>query len=123
MSAIDLSVVQELLDLCDDGDVALLGELVELFLRDAPARVTDILEGCDAGDLERVEKAAHALKGSAGNLGAIDVQAIAERLQIAGRSGDADAVRESTRELPAAYDAAAAELRALAARFGGGADR
>lgn len=42
MSAIDMTIVQELLDLCDDGDVAFLVELIGVFRRDAPERVAAI---------------------------------------------------------------------------------
>lgn len=117
MGAIDLDVIQELLDLCDEDDVGLIAELVELFLRDAPARVADVIDGCAQGDLARVERGAHALKGSAGNLGAVAVRDLADRLQAAGRAGDLALATATAKDLRRTYDAAAIELRGLAARF------
>jgi HPt (histidine-containing phosphotransfer) domain-containing protein len=119
MSAIDLSMVQELLDLCDENDLALLAELIEMFLADAPARIRAIVDGCADGDFEQVERAAHSLKGSAGNLGAVEVLNLAERLQVAGRAGDGPSVLDATRALEPAYAAAAGELRALVTRLAG----
>jgi HPt (histidine-containing phosphotransfer) domain-containing protein len=112
MAAIDLTLVQELLDLCDEEDLALFRELIGIFLGDAPARIAEVLDGCARGDFDLVERAAHALKGSAGNLGAIQVQALADQLQGAGRAADLAEVRSTAPALEQAFAEAAAELRA-----------
>ena len=118
MTAIDLSVVQELLDLCDDDDLELFIELIDVFLRDAPTRIDSVVRGAESGDLEQVVFASHALKGSSGNLGAVALQDAADLLQVAGRSGDLAAVRAQVAALRAAFEAAASELRALASELG-----
>lgn len=114
MSAtIDMGVLQELLDLCDDGDTSLVTELIDMFITDAPTRVDEVESGFQAGDLETVERAAHSLKGSSGNLGATLVMDIAESLQNASRTGDAEVVRGLVPELRSQFDSAIAELRQL----------
>jgi HPt (histidine-containing phosphotransfer) domain-containing protein len=82
---LDMSVVEELLSLCDDGDPELLLDLIEMFLDDAPAKVAAIQQGIQGHDLEAVERAAHSLKGSSGNLGATGLQDTCEQLQNVAR--------------------------------------
>ena len=87
----DPTALGELLDLGDEDDRGLVVELIEIFLRDAPARVQALVEAAATRDFGGVERAAHALRGSAGNLGALAVQRLAESLQVAGRLRDRDA--------------------------------
>jgi HPt (histidine-containing phosphotransfer) domain-containing protein len=96
-----MDVIQELLDLGDGGDPELLIDLIEMFLEDSPQKMAAIGEGLETGDWEMVERAAHSLKGSSGNLGAIRLQAYAELFQLASREegpekllGEFDELRE-----------------------------
>jgi CheY-like chemotaxis protein len=50
--------------------------LVETFLSDAGARRRSLREACDAGDLERLGREAHALKGCAGLFGAMRLSGV-----------------------------------------------
>ena len=71
-----------------EGDRELLQELIDVFLEDAPLRIDGVrhaLAICDAGELY---KAAHTLKGSAGNFGAPEVVSRATRLEALAREGD-----------------------------------
>ena len=69
------------------GDV-LLGRMITLFEELAPERVEALEDGLAAGDLERVERAAHSLKSSAGNLGADELRRQAGRVEEAAAKGD-----------------------------------
>ncbi|MFM7103338.1 MAG: response regulator, partial [Verrucomicrobiota bacterium] len=69
------------------GDPAALGELVELFLVDAPRRVAALAAACGGRDREAARVAAHTLKGSAGNLGARRLAARAAEAEVAAREG------------------------------------
>ncbi|QIN77575.1 response regulator [Rubrobacter marinus] len=71
-----------------DGEPDILAELVELFVEDAEPRLAALREAVAAGDAEGIERAAHTLKGSAGNMGARRMSEIASRLQDVGTSGD-----------------------------------
>jgi HPt (histidine-containing phosphotransfer) domain-containing protein len=109
MAVIDRTTIDELLDLCDPEDRAFLTELVGIFLRDAPVRIEQACEAARTADFDRVERAAHALRGSAGNLGAIVLQDLATRLQAACRDRDECRVRKLAERLgPALSDAAGA---------------
>jgi CheY-like chemotaxis protein/HPt (histidine-containing phosphotransfer) domain-containing protein len=71
-----------------DGDLELLRELVELFLRDHPRRLDEIREAVAQGLTVDLERAAHALKGSVGNFGAKDAVEAARRLETMGRDDE-----------------------------------
>jgi HPt (histidine-containing phosphotransfer) domain-containing protein len=94
-----MKVVNELLSLSDDGDPELLLDLIRLFLEDGPSKVAAISEGLQATDFDKMERAAHALKGSAGNLGARLLQGTCEKMQSATRQKQLDDMRELTAQL------------------------
>lgn len=76
-----------------EGDRDLLVELIEVFFEDAPQRVEAVRRALADRDAEALYKAAHALKGSAGNFGApsINVVGRANRLEALARENDLDA--------------------------------
>jgi two-component system, sensor histidine kinase and response regulator len=71
------------------GGAELVSRMMELFLEVTPDRVTDIRAGLDAGDLDRVERGAHSLRSSAGNLGADPVRELATRIEELAEAGNA----------------------------------
>ncbi len=100
MTAIlDTQVLDELLALSDGGDPELLMDLVDMFLTDAPSKVTSILEGLAAKDWTKVEHAAHAMKGTSGSLGAQLVMQDCESIQNACRSHDVDGIPDRVVQL------------------------
>ena len=71
-----------------EGDMDLLGELVELFLDSYPCQLLEIREGIEESDPARVKEAAHSLKGSIGNFHATAAIELATALELMGRNGD-----------------------------------
>ena len=69
------------------GDEAFLQELLELYLGECSKLVAQIETAIAGGDAKGIERAAHTLKGSSGNMGATSVQAAALELETAGREG------------------------------------
>lgn len=55
------------------GGDKLLHGMIELFLRNAPSRAADAREALDCGDAAALRASLHALKSSAGQLGATSV--------------------------------------------------
>ncbi|HEX6309883.1 MAG TPA: Hpt domain-containing protein [Longimicrobiales bacterium] len=98
------------------GGSKLLRDMAVLFLESGPDRVRSLLEGAEAGDAVRVERAAHSLKASAGNLGALRLQEAAAALELGAAAGgvDNDLVTRVVRE----YDASTDALRLLVERTG-----
>ncbi|MCA8950191.1 MAG: Hpt domain-containing protein [Planctomycetes bacterium] len=112
-NVLDMSIVEELLSFADDGDPELLVDLIQMFLADGPAKVKAITEGLEEGDFEKVERAAHSLKGTSGNLGATHLQNSCEAMQLASRGHELEAVRELTPTIVANYADAEAALQKL----------
>jgi two-component system, sensor histidine kinase and response regulator len=84
---IDPTVINELIDLGPETGLQLVRDLVEIFSSEAPARLDAMREGFAAGDPDAVSQAAHAMRGGAGNLGALAVAALCTRIEQAARAG------------------------------------
>ena len=63
-----------------DGD-EFLREIVTIYLEDTPQRIAELEESLAGGDAPRFVRAAHSVKGSSANLGAMAVRLIAEKLE------------------------------------------
>ena len=104
---LDRGVLEGLREL---GDQELLAELAGLFLEDAPARLGALREAIEGGDASSVERTAHALKGSCGNMGATGMVAICEKLEDEGRSGELGRAPMLVERLEAEYSRVRAAL-------------
>ena len=82
---LDLTVIDVLLDL---GGPELLAELIELFLEDAPQRMTSLEMALHRSDAKGVRDAAHALKSSSANLGALLLSGVCRDLEEAALCDD-----------------------------------
>lgn len=71
-----------------DGDRDLLVELTDLLRESAPAMLADIREAVIAGDVRKVERTAHRLRGSVSLFRASDAVRTATTLEHMGRGGD-----------------------------------
>ena len=87
-SVLDRSVVSSLRELGGDDDPGLFFELVHMFLSDTPERMRALSEAFDKGDPTALERAAHALKSSSANLGALGLSALFRDIESAGRERD-----------------------------------
>jgi len=65
------------------GGLKLRAELTTLFLEEAPSRVATARTAVAGGTVEAVRAMAHMLKSSAGQMGAVRVQYLCERLESA----------------------------------------
>lgn len=102
-SVIDMQVIQSLRELGGDDDPGLLVELIDIFLEDAPQRLRDVSEALAADDLRRLERAAHTLKSSSANLGALGLSKLCKEMEeiVRGNTtqGVADLLAQSSRRL------------------------
>jgi HPt (histidine-containing phosphotransfer) domain-containing protein len=115
--AIDMAVVDELLSLSEEGDPELLVDLIQMYLQDGPIKLEEMNAGVAQQDYERVERAAHSLKGAAGNLGAVLVQKDCDALQQASRQRALDELKRGLRDLRTHFREAEAALQKLLAKY------
>jgi len=92
------------------GDRELMAEIVRLFLEDYPVRLSKIRAAIDANDANALRVAAHALKGAAGNLGAVAVYEATSALEQIGADGHLDAARGVWERLLADVDTFVADV-------------
>ena len=69
------------------GDAAVIGELIDLFLGDAPGKITQAQKAIDAENAAETREAIHSLKGSARNLHAEALARACENLEQQSKNG------------------------------------
>ena len=99
---LDLPTLEELLSL-DDGATGLLLEMAGLFREDGPQRIAQLKAACEAGDTHAAGEAAHALKGAAGTLGAVELRALAGEAERLARQTEIPAILALIPALEASY--------------------
>ena len=85
---LDRSVLASLRELQEEGAPDILNELIELFIDGVPPQLVALREAVEAGDAHSVERIAHTLKGSCGNMGARRMEALCAELEEIGRCED-----------------------------------
>ena len=66
----------------------LTSEIIASFLARAPGNLTTLRNAVEADDADGIQRTAHHLKGSSGNIGAARITALCAELEAVGRSGD-----------------------------------
>ena len=95
-------------------DDQLVGDVVQMFLADCPARLADIRAAIDRRDAGAIASAAHTLKGAAGNLSATGLFESARTLERIGTESRLDAAEAGWRGLSATAALTIEALRQLA---------
>ena len=111
--ALDPVVLDSLRQLTPPGEPDVLAEVLQLFTTDVPARIERLRAAWLAGDAVAVQRAAHSLKGSAGNIGATQLLAVCGQLDELGRSGDLSALAPLVASLDAEYGRVESEIQRL----------
>ncbi len=78
-----------------EGDMGLLGEIVELFIDESSRQLDEIRDAIARDDHESLERAAHSVKSSISNFAAKDAFDAAQRLETIAHSGDMTNAREA----------------------------
>jgi two-component system, sensor histidine kinase and response regulator len=82
-----------------EGDMDLLGDIIELFKEDSVRQLAAIQEAIDKKDAAALRRAAHTLKGTCGNLGAPEAAATALELEKQATAADLSQAQEVVRLL------------------------
>ena len=81
------------------GGSSLVSRMVDAFLLAATERMSAARAGAQRGDHDAVRRAAHALKGSAAQLGALALAATSDETERAALAGDARRVQDAVARL------------------------
>jgi CheY-like chemotaxis protein len=95
------------------GDAGLLQEVIGLFLEDGPRMLELVRAGVSASDAQGTYRAAHTLKGSAGNFDAAAVLVLTQQLEQDALAENWEASRASFAQLDSAVAGLLTTLRSL----------
>jgi signal transduction histidine kinase/CheY-like chemotaxis protein/HPt (histidine-containing phosphotransfer) domain-containing protein len=109
MTALDAGIVGDLLDTMG-GE---FGDLVRVYLEDAPQRVAELVVAAETGDAGAQVSPSHTLKSSSANIGATQLSDLARDIEHAARAGIATGPAELAAGLRAEYERVAEELSRL----------
>ncbi|MBX3735497.1 MAG: Hpt domain-containing protein [Candidatus Didemnitutus sp.] len=96
-----------------DDEGAFFRELIDIFLADTPIRIAELRNAVDAANAGAAVRAAHSIKGSAGNFGAQNLAQLALELETLAKSSQLAAVAARFGELEQAFAAVQGALLAL----------
>lgn len=96
-----------------EGDEQLAGELIELFLESCPKLLADVRQAVKDHNAVALERAAHALKGSAGDIAAPRAFESARALEQLGRENKLENAEAALKSLESALENLVHELRGL----------
>jgi HPt (histidine-containing phosphotransfer) domain-containing protein len=94
------------------GDRELLAEIIDIFRSDTPPQVAALRVALEAGDVARVERGAHRLRGSLSSLSARPAADAALTLETLARQGSVDRLDDSLFTLEREIDRLTAALTA-----------
>ncbi|WP_297812117.1 ATP-binding protein [uncultured Methylophaga sp.] len=109
---IDDTVLEDIRQMSGDQASSLIGNIVELYLQKSPDLIADIHQGARQGDAEQLFRAAHALKSSSANIGAVRVSEVARQLEKLGRENLLEHVHPHLDVLREQYEQATVMLKA-----------
>ena len=81
------------------GGPRLVGRMIELFLANAPERVGRAVAAAEKDDLPGIERATHSLKSMAANVGALQLYAMAEAIELDAAAANGEGMRDRVKRL------------------------
>lgn len=109
-ASLDRSVLNELRELDDDGD--LFAELVKNFLTETPRRLHEIVTAIEKSDGEALAAVAHKLRGSSGCYGAMRLTDLCQSLELQAQRGAFSLAERTLTMIETETEKVAALLRA-----------
>jgi HPt (histidine-containing phosphotransfer) domain-containing protein len=85
---LDPAVVERLRQLTPPGEPDVLQEILTVFLAEVPRRIDRLKTAWAGQDAHEVQRAAHSLKGSSGNIGADAMSELCRTIDERARTGD-----------------------------------
>jgi CheY-like chemotaxis protein len=110
---VENAAIQRLMEIARQSDPGFVQQVMDLFMKQAPVSIREIVTGASSGDLDLVWKAAHKLKGTSLQMGAARLGSICKALEESGRSGDSGQVSLLSEGLEKVYFDTVFELKSL----------
>ena len=106
-------MIETLRQLTPPGEPDVLTEVLKIFLQEVPLRIERLRTVLAAGNIEEVQRAAHSLKGSAGNIGARRLHEVCRQLDEKGRAGESVGLAPLVDALAAEFGKVEVEIHRL----------
>jgi HPt (histidine-containing phosphotransfer) domain-containing protein len=113
---IDPQAIENLRSLNPGDNDEFLREITDIFLEDTPLRLAELDTSLAAGDTGKFTRAAHSIKGSSANLGAIQLKAAAEKLEAHSRREGLTGVGDLVATVKREFELARTALKQLTGR-------
>jgi HPt (histidine-containing phosphotransfer) domain-containing protein len=113
LPVIDPQAIENLRSLNPGDNDEFLREIASIFLEDTPLRIAELEQSLVAGDLAKFTRAAHSIKGSSANLGALTLRAVAEKIEHQARTNGIAAAAGFVPDVKTEFVRAQAELARL----------
>lgn len=113
LEVLDPEVIDSLRQLSAPGEPDALREVLLLFLDDVPRRMARLNASYEDGNAIELQRAAHSLKGSSGNIGARRMFDVCRQLDERGHAADFDGARPLLASLAQEYARVEAEIRQI----------
>ena len=110
---IDSQAIENLRALNPGDNDEFLREIAGIFLEDTPLRIAELDQSLNAGDVPKFIRAAHSIKGSSANLGAMALRAVAEKLEQQARKDGVNGGAAFVADIKAEFTRAQVELTKL----------
>jgi histidine phosphotransfer protein HptB len=112
-NVIDPEAIENLRALTPEDPDSFLRDIIEIFLDDTPARLAELRKSLAENDRSTFTRAAHSIKGSASNLGAIQLRAISSELEQRGKTENVPDLASRVADLETAFAQVREELQQL----------
>ena len=87
-SSLDESKLDDLRSLDSDGSNGFLKEMINIYLEESPRLISEMKAALKENQVENFTRAAHTLKSSSANLGAMALSEMCKELEMMGKSGN-----------------------------------
>ncbi len=110
---IDLTAIRRLQNIGQQTDPGFLHQILEMFMKQAPENISDIIQCFDRGDFTGLWKAAHKLKGTCLNIGAERLAGICREIERKGKNLETNGLQGLCMQLEIDYKSTLTELKKL----------
>lgn len=90
-----------------------IGELIDTYLMDAPRSIEKIRQAVAAGNADELRRAAHSVKSTSANFGAVELSSLASNLEMLGKSNTLAGAANILTRLETEYAQVALDLQRL----------